>query len=224
MAYSAAQIVNLALQAGRGTSGYTSQAGQFLNLILSFLAQTYDFDEVRKTTTINLTGSSASYSLPTDYLRSREVFYNVNGTIFYLNQIPLEEYDQAFIGPGINDYPEQFATQIESGLIYFWPPPNLSLAVTLRYQSQPADIFMPETSSTIPWFLNQQYLIKRLTADIAMLTDDTRHQTLVAEAEKILEKFLMMSDDKEGYAQQVTLDRRRFRSFGALKPTKVTGF
>lgn len=226
MALQAQQIVALALSAGRGTSGYMTQAGQFLNLILSYLAQTYDFDELRKTAVLNVTGAGASYALPADYLRAREVFYSVNGTIFYLNQIPLEEYDQCFQGPGISNYPEQFATQIETSppTIYFWPPPALSLAVSVRYQSQPADILTPETSSVVPWFPNQQYLIKRLTADIAMLTDDTRHQSLLAEAVQILDRYLMIDDDKSGYAQQVTLDRRRFRSTGSLKPTKQTGF
>ena len=227
MALQAQQIVALALSAGRGTSGYTAQAGQFLNLILSYLAQTYDFDECRKLATLTLSGSSASYSLPADYLRAREVFYYVGGTPFYLNQIPLEEYDQLFNGAGINNYPEQYATQIEASptpLIYFWPPPNLSLSVSVRYQAQPSDILMPESSSTIPWFPNQQYLVKRLTADIAMLTDDTRHQTLLSEAAAILDRFLMIDDDKSNYSQQVQLDRRRFRNISNLKPTKVTGF
>jgi len=226
MALQAQQIVALALSAGRGTSGYTTQAGQFLNLILSYLAQTYDFDELRKTATLNVTGAGASYALPADYLRAREVFYSVNGTIFYLNQIPLEDYDQMFQGPGISNYPEQYATQIETSppTIYFWPPPALSLAVTVRYQSQPSDILTPETSSVVPWFPNQQYLIKRLTADIAMLTDDTRHKSLLDEAVQILDRYLMIDDDKSGYAQQVTLDRRRFRSTESLKPTKQTGF
>ena len=227
MALQAQQIVALALSAGRGTSGYTAQAGQFLNLILSYLAQTYDFDECRKLATLTLSGSSASYSLPADYLRAREVFYYVGGTPFYLNQIPLEEYDQLFNGAGINNYPEQYATQIEASptpLIYFWPPPNLSLSVSVRYQAQPSDILTPESSSTIPWFPNQQYLVKRLTADIAMLTDDTRHQTLLSEAAAILDRFLMIDDDKSNYSQQVQLDRRRFRNINNLKPTKVTGF
>jgi hypothetical protein len=227
MALQAQQIVALALSAGRGTSGYTAQAGQFLNLILSYLAQTYDFDECRKLATLTLSGSSASYSLPADYLRAREVFYYVGGTPFYLNQIPLEEYDQLFNGAGINNYPEQYATQIEASptpLIYFWPPPNLSLSVSVRYQAQPPDILTPESSSTIPWFPNQQYLVKRLTADIAMLTDDTRHQTLLSEAAAILDRFLMIDDDKSNYSQQVQLDRRRFRNISNLKPTKVTGF
>ena len=226
MAMQAQQIVALALAAGRGTSGYVTQAGQFLNLILSYLAQTYDFDELRKTATLNVTGASANYPLPADYLRAREVFYSVNGTIFYLNQIPLEEYDQCFQGPGISHYPEQYATQIETSppTIYFWPPPALTLAVTVRYQSQPADILTPETSSVVPWFPNQQYLIKRLTSDIAMLTDDTRHQTLRDEAAQILDRYLMIDDDKSGYAQQVTLDRRRFRSTESSKITKQTGW
>lgn len=226
MALQAQQIVSLALAAGRGTSGYTAQAGQFLNLILSYLCQTYDFDECRATTTINVSGAAASYSLPADFLRTREVFYSVNGTIFYLNQVPLEEYDQYFQGPGISNYPEQFATQVETSppTIYFWPPPATALAVTVRYQRQMPDILTPESSSSIPWFPNQQYLIKRLTGDIAMLTDDTRHQALMAEAAAILDRYLMIDDDKSGYAQQVTLDRRRFRSTESLKPTKQTGF
>lgn len=226
MPLNCSQLIALACQTAK-CPGYTSQAGQLLNVILADLAQLYDFDFERETTTLNIGPGSASYNLPANHLRTREVFYSVNGTIFYLNQIPLEEYDQLFQGPGINNYPGQFAIQIEASphLIYFWPPPVIPLSVTIRYQPQPTDIFLPESNTAVPWFPNQDVLLKRLTAELMALTDDTRMDRFNKRADERLSKFLVMDDDKEGYAQRVKLDRRYFRGQSSnLKPTKQTGW
>lgn len=221
--YTAAQIVARACSICK-VPGFTAQAGQYLNMILADLCQTYDFDFIRETTMLQLLGGVKSYALPEDHLRTREVFYNVNGTIFYLNQIPMDSYDQLFIGPGVDNYPEQFAVQMETdpNTMYFWPPPEIPLSVTVRYQGQQADIDTPETSSTIPWFPNQRYLITKLSSDLMTETDDDRAMVYDKKAEGILRQFLEMKDDKENYAQQVRLDGRLFRNSGGLKPTKQT--
>lgn len=222
MAYTAQQLVTLACQIAK-TPGFVTQAGQFLNMILADYAQVMDLDVIRQTTVLNINSQSASYPLPADYLRAVEVFYNVNGTIFYLNQIPLSDYDQEFQGPGISNYPEQYATDISQSTgptIFFWPPPALPLAVTLRYRPQTTDIDTPETSSVIPWFPNQRILLKDLTVELFALADDSRGPQTEAEVEKRMRKYLIMDDDKEGYAQQVQLDRRYFRPNGNTPNTK----
>lgn len=222
MAYTAQQLVTLACQIAK-TPGFTTQAGQFLNIILADYAQVMDLDSIRQTTILNINSQSASYSLPSDYLRAVEVFYNVNGTIFYLNQIPLSDYDQEFQGPGISNYPEQYATDISKFTgpkIFFWPPPALPLAVTIRYRPQIADIVTPETSSTIPWFANQRILLKDLCVELFSLADDSRGPATEQEVERRMKKYLIMDDDKEGYARQVMLDRRFFRSSGNARNTK----
>jgi hypothetical protein len=224
MALTSAQIVDQACQIAKSTA--SAKAGQLLNSILNQLALTYDFDLLRAATTLSVSAASASYSLPADYLRQREVFYNVLGTIFYLNQIPLSDYDQAFLGPGINNYPEWFATDMSASppLMYFWPPPNQSLSVIVKYSRLPADITTPETSTSVPWFPVSLYLITRLAAELMAPTDDARRQNFLKEAASILDKYLMMDDDQTGFSRQVTKDARQFRNTSGLKPTKQTGF
>lgn len=224
-----AQIVQQILQICK-VPGYTSQAGQLLNVVLGDLAQSNDFDILRKLTVITTSGASASYSLASDHLRTREVFYSISGEPFFLTQIPLEDYDKLFEGAGVSSYPTMYATDLGqvppgqpgySPVMYFWPPPSMALSVNVRYQAMPADITTPESSATVPWFPNQRYLIKQVAADLMMLTDDERQQTYAHEAEDILRKYLMMDDDKEGYVRQVKLDGRSFRNPGGLKATKV---
>jgi hypothetical protein len=223
MPLTAQQLINLSCQICR-VPGMVQQAGQMLNMVLQDLAQVYDFDFERETAILNVTASGAAYPLPSDHLRTREVFYSINGTIFYLEQMPLEEYDQLFQGPGITNYPDRFAIQVETvpHTILFYPPPAQPLAVTVRYQPTPADIAAPENSSVIPWFPNQQVLLKQLNGWVSTLSDDDRADDFENKAQKGLSKFLVNSDDKEGYAQQVKLDRRTYRNRDNARPTKQT--
>lgn len=229
MPLSAQQIIAYALQIAKAP-GFTQQAGDFLNAHLRTLALDYDFDINRATTQIQISSGYAGtpiwYPLPSNYLRAREVFYNISGTVYYLNQIPLEEFDMLFTGQGVANFPEQFATNISQtpAVMAFYPPSSISTAVTVRFYSLPADILNPQISSVVPWFPDQRYLISALAADIMQLTDDTRFESQLNAADEMLRRYQRMDNDDEGYAKTVSLDRRRFRSTVNLKPTKTTGF
>lgn len=203
-----------------------SQAGQMLNIVLQDLAQVYDFDFERETATLNVNAQGAAYLLPADHLRTREVFYSINGTIFYLEQIPLDEYDQLFQGPGISDYPDRYCVKVETipHTILFYPPPAQPLTVTVRYQPTPDDIATPEVSSVIPWFPNQKVLLKALNAMVSTLGDDDRVDSFEKSSERAFSKFMVNVDDKENYAQTVKLDRGTYRTRSNARPTKQTVF
>ena len=225
MPLSSQQLISLACQITK-QPGFVTQAGLFLNMILSDYCQTIqDQDTIRQTTILNIGATAAGYALPDNHLRTREVFYSVNGAIFYLNQIPIEDYDQLFQGPGVDNYPEQFAIQVETTphTIFFWPPPAIPLAVNIRYQPQLTDIPSPESSTIVPWFPNQRILLRDLCVDLLMMADDTaRKQDLTKDVEERMRRYLIMDDDKEGYAQTVKLDRRLFRPRDNFPPSKLS--
>lgn len=237
MPYSASQLVSLACQIAKVQSGMAPQVGQFLNMLLETYAQTLDLDTIRKSTTFNVEGAftgigfnGAGYNLPADYLREDQVFYNVNGTIFDLSAISLEKYNTLFQGVGIANYPEWYATDISdeavatfgNPIMYFWPPPAIPLTINLLYRPQVGAISGPETSAVIPFFPNQLILLKDLSCQAMMLGDDSRKESLDKEVESRMRKYLIMKDDKEGFAQTVKLDPQLFRRRDNLKPTKLT--
>lgn len=237
MPYTASQIVNLACQIAKTQSGMAPQVGQMMNMLLETYAQTMDLDKIRTPVTINVskavTGigyNSAGYVLPANYLRENQVLYNVDGTIFNLDQISLNKYLTLFQGTGIANYPEWYATDISdqavtewgAPVMYFWPPPAIPLSVTFLYRMSSPFITAPETSGTIPWFENQLILLKDLSAQAMMFGDDARKDGLDKEVEARMRKYLVMKDDSEGFAQQVKLDPQLFRRRDNLKPTKIT--
>jgi len=228
MAYTAAQIVNLVCQICN-IPGRTAQVGQLLNVVLADYAQTMDLDVARKTTTFQITPQATIpyfWSLPADYLRFYDVFYNIDGTVFYLSEVPLKDLDRAYTADGISNYPDNFATDMSQSppAMAFYPPPAIPLNITVRYRSQMADIATPETSNTIPWFPNQRVLIKDLCVEAADLCDDARKGDWAREVDKRMRKYLTMDDDKGGYSQTVQLGPRNFRQSGALPPSKKLGF
>jgi len=229
VAYTAQKIVQKACAIAKAP-GFITSAGEYLNMILSDLCQTYDFDFIRETqilqaSPVTNTGDGAlpiGYALNADHLRTREVFYRVNGVTFYLTQMPIEKFDQLPQSTGVTNYPANYA--IDTGTspytIYFYEPLVIPLTIFIRYQPQMPDITTPETSSAVPWFPNQRYLIKKLAADLMNDTDDSRQAEYEEGAEKMLRLFLEMKDDKENYAQTIKLDRNVFRGGGSLKVTK----
>lgn len=236
MALQAQQIVNLACQKAKGP-GFVSQAGQFLNLILSDLAQLNDFELSRGLIQINTaTPSGVSiitnqpyFNLAADHLHvlSDGVFYLISGVPYTLIEKPLSDFDQLITTQGFTSQLVFYAVDDSQvpPQIYFWPPPNAAYVVNVRYAKLRADITTPESSSTIPWFPQQQYLLQELTAQVCELTNDDRADGFHGKAEKILGKWLTMQRDAESYVATVKLDRNRFSTpYTQLKNTKQTGF
>ncbi len=230
----AAQIVTLAVQMS-GVQGYTSQAGQLLNMILSDLCQTYDLDIARAITTFPLSGSSGPYALPADYLRADfgDVFFTINGVKYPLTNIDLSEYYMLVQPAGNQSYPSMYATDMSNQnatpVLYCWPAPAGAYVMTVRYRRQMPEIATPETSLTVPWFPNQSYLVTRLAGELMRIADDSRADTFLGATESgaqgILERYLQLKDDKSTRASTVKLDRRYFgNSWNKVPSTKTIGW
>ena len=248
MPLTSAQIVTLATQTAK-CPGYTSQAGQFLNAVLQDLAQTYDFDVIGKTlsttfVTNQVSGPGNQYiagcgpnPMPSDYLRAKnnEAIYYIQGVRYVMINLDQAEFDMLVQTAGFNSYPTNFYIDMgpkSQGLpcnLYCWVPASGTYPVTIRYYPQMADIPTPETSSVVPWFPNQQYLLTRLAGQLMQLTNDDRYKEYLGDgafgSEGILRKYLELKDDPEGRVNTVKLDRRRFGpSFSNLRNTKLVGW
>jgi hypothetical protein len=224
MPLSAQQMCVQACQVAK-CPGYLTQAGQYLNAILVQHALDYDLDIIRRTTTITTTTGTPSYSLPANYLRAREVFYNINGEVFWLDPKTLAQYDQLFQGPGEIDYPYLYATDIAQAppLMYFYPAPIATLSVTVRYMDNLVEITSPSTSSTVPYLQDQIYLMDRIALELMKITDDERiplWQKMVDNADL---SWMKMANDQNGRVLKVGRDPDSFRAVGRLKPTKLQG-
>lgn len=221
MSLTSAQIISRACTIAK-VPGYAVQAGIYLNMLLASLCQEYDFDYIKETQTISLT-NAPGYNLNSDHLRTKEVYYSVNGNPFYLFQIPIETYHSLFSGPGVSNYPNKYAVDVSTTphTLLFYPPPSISQNVTVKYFPQMPDITTPETSSAVPWFTNQEYLIRKVAANLMLETDDARQPLFEMQAEKMLEKILTMLDDKEGFAETIKLSRERFRTGQNQNPSKA---
>jgi hypothetical protein len=252
MALSAAQIISLCVQEAR-IPGFTSQALQKLNAILSDLAQTYDFDVTKQTYQFNFnsgqinSNGQAYQNFPANYLRGirNESFYIINGVPYPMIPCDLEEFDMLVQQSGLANFPVFYATDMSlmgvtnsaSGtggaavpVALFWQVPSGAYPVTVRYFSQMPDI--ADTSVT-PWFPNQTYLIRRLSGELMSFSDDERQGSFLGDSEDttpqgagvMLRKYLQMKDDKSTRTKQVQLDRRRFgTSFDRLRNTKTIGW
>ena len=255
MAQTAAQIVSLSCAIAK-TPGMIVQAGQLLNVVLQELCQTYDFDVAKKTvfgtfntSLVALLGDSVygsgPYPLPADYLRAEigDVFWTLpnTGVKYPLIPIDLAEFDVAVQQAGLQNYPSFFCTDMSpndavqqgdtSGAptFYIYMPPSGNYPYTIRYRSQMPDIATPESSTTVPWFPNQNYLITRLAGELMKISDDERAPRFLGEgpdgAQGILDRYLKLKDDKSNRSQSVKLDRRQFGpSFSNLPNTKLVGW
>lgn len=225
----AAQLITYALQAAKAP-GFTQQAGDLLNARLSSMARRYDFDVLKKFTTINVVPGVQQYNLPSDYVRGLALYYYIGGLPQTLNQIDLDLYNSVNAGSITMAYPTQYATDPGPGVapylaqLFLYPMPNLSFPLTLRYASQPPDIANPATSNVIPWFPDSMCLLNLLTADLALLTDDTRAAELQQTATAMFDAFMKMQGDKEGYAQTVKLGQAFSNQKLKLPASKLTGF
>ena len=246
MAQSASTLVSLACQIAK-CPGYTTQAGELLNMILSDLCQTYDFEQAKKTYYFNFNPGLAAvvgnsiygsgpYPLPSDYLRAikGEVFWTLQGVVYNMIPCDLAEFDHMVQQAGTQSYPYIFATDLSlndnaTPVAYVYSPPSGTYPVTVRYQSQMADITTPATSSAVPWFPNQQYLLTRLAGELMRITGDDRTNDYLGEsptgAQGLLKRYLMLKDDNEDRAKTISLDRRQFgRPYSNLPNTKTIGW
>jgi hypothetical protein len=257
MPQTAAEIVTLACQIAK-CPGFVSQGQQLLNRWLETLAQNYDFPSAAYTFhnytigvnagtgpglpagswyNLELPASSVLVQSQARYLRTHSVFYNVSGTIFYLAQIPLQDYDSLFQGQGISNYPYWYASDttgapaLATAQMAFYPPPQQQLQLTIRNQYQPNDI----TDFTgVPWFPNQDILIDGTAMGLMRITGDKRYQEFYNRLHGsgipggdpgTISRQLKLTDDVENFARRVQLDRRYFKGAGFnLPPTKFTGF
>lgn len=254
----ASDIVTQACQIAK-CPAFISQARFQLNRVLEKLAQDYDFPSAAYTFnnfaispnggTGRGTSTSASINwyplaLPSSvdpvlngakYLRTHSVFYGVNGAIFYLNQVAKSDYDRYFQGSGITNYPYSYVVDTTGSPVNntpqmsFYPPPAQPLTLTIRNQYQPNDIATDNFAATIPWFPNQDLLIKMLAETMMGYTGDTRKAAFRAEIYGVpggdrgdLSRYLTMVDDKENFAMTVKLDPRRFANPNRLPATKMT--
>lgn len=235
MALTGDQIVTLALLDAKAP-GFTAQAFQTLNMILSDLSQTYDFDVARGVYNFNFNTSlgSGPIPLPADYLRADigDVFFTVQGVPYPLQSIDLNEFDGFIQQAGITAYPAVYATDLSLQnsavpVMYVYPPPSGAYPVTIRYRRQMPDYVAG--SNLVPWFPNQTYLRRRLAGEMMSMTDDTRMGDFLGTgeggAQGILLRYLKLKDDSSTRTNVVTLDKRRFGTGGGgLKNTKKLGF
>jgi hypothetical protein len=249
VALTAAQIVALACLDAHAPA-YTSQAGQFLNMILGDLCRTYDFELAAKTTYGNFNPGliapvgnsiygSGPYQLPADFLRFKDekaAFWTLLGVVYTLIPCDLGEFDMLVQQAGTQSYPYIIATDMSigdeaqegdtgNGVFYVYSPPSGNYPYTLRYYSQMPDIVTPETSAVVPWFPHQGYLRRKLAAMLMGETGDDREMAWEQRADAQLSDYLKLKDNKTNRAQTVKLDRRRFgRAYTNLPNTKTIGW
>lgn len=224
----AAQIIEYALQIAKAP-GYTVQAADFLNGRLSSMARRFDFDVLKTFTTINVQAGVQQYLLPTDYVRGLDLRYYIGGLPQAPRQLPLDEFNQINAGSLTMAYPSQWATDPSTAdgqapILYLYPMPNTPFPATLRYACQPPDIANAATSAQVPWFPDSMLLVNLLAADLCMITDDERAQTLGASANDQFLAFMKMQGDGEGYAKTVKLGQAFTNPRAKLPASKLTGF
>ena len=243
MALQAQQIVCLATQIAK-CPAYTSQAGQFLNNILQSLAQNYDFEVIRKTVnfTFNTSSTGNGYVpgcgpnlMPADFLRAHKkgAFYMISGVPYTMIGYEQNEFDTFVQQAGNQAYPYAFYVDVSKTPmeLYVWVPAAGAYSATVRYNPQMPDIVTPESSATIPWFPNTDFLINATAGSLMGITNDDRRQpggAFSIEALKSqLDDYLKMKDDPESAGtKRVTLDRRFFggSQWSRLPNTKIIGW
>lgn len=210
MPLSAAAICSRAASIAR-VPGFTSQAGDTLNVILQELCQDYDFAVCKKTFSYNFNPAQINYlgqafqNYPADYLRAvndKSSFYVISGVPYPMIQVDSAgEFDMLVQQAGLSNFPVFFATDmsltgnsnslvngVPGALVpvgLFWQVPSGAYPVTQRYYSQMPDIASPSTSGTVPWFPNQNYLITRLAGELMKDSDDERAEKYLSDDEEL---------------------------------------
>src|SRR5260370_24906904 len=157
MAYlQAQQIVSLACTIAK-CPGLVSEGGQFLNMTLEDLWLHRDLKINRKTESIVVQANNfGPFTLPLNYLRTYDLFFQQNNLPYFLNPISTEEYDQEFKDPSIANYPYEFMTMLTD-------------ETTSQAANSAAQLFMyPQSSAQIPLthrcMLKHSYIVTRATS------------------------------------------------------------
>lgn len=226
----AAQIVADALAMAK-CPGFTAQGGRALNLVLADLCLHRNLKVNCISSTITLSANSIGpYTLEADYLRTFELKYILNGQPYFLNPCTLKQFDGDNVPYSGSNYPAEYATDLSPkssqspGLMYVYPTCNQSLTLQHRYMVQRPDIATPETSSSIPWFEDQDYLMQATAMRMMRITDDDRYGAFEKECERLLETHLVIEGDEQQVVKEVILDPRRFKVSNGARPTKLSPF
>lgn len=238
MALTIAQIITLALQ-DSNCPGFTSQGGQKLNLVLQELAQDYNFFSAQgwvtgafltspPTATVNsanVVAGSGPYALPSDFLRFdfHDFFWQNGGINYFPTPLDMDEFDNLVQQAGFSSYPTAYAVDMSTSPpgLYIWPAANGAYPYFGRYHKQQPDIATPETSNVVPWFPNQMYILRRLTAEMMLTTGDTRARAVMDDAEAILNRYIKKEGNQDNRGVTVKLDPRKFgASWWLLRSTK----
>ena len=114
---------------------------------------------------------------------------------------------------------------------YVWPPTQGAYPAFMRYIRKLPDIWVPEASTSVPWFEYTDLLIDGVTGRLMKDTRDPRAIEFLGEnrpdsVPTRLRKYLQMKDDETNRAaKRVTLDRRRFgSSWSTLPKSKILGW
>lgn len=226
----ATQICSLARTIAKAP-GFTVQSGQFLNLVLDDLVLHRDLKMNRVEQTISVTaGSNGPFALPANYLRTYDLFYKVNNFPYMLYPLSQEEYDGLFKDPSIANYPYAYTTDLTNQAtqaacsLYIYPQSNSSLSMTHRYMINRSDISSPESSSTVPWFQDQDYLIHATAMRLMKITDDVRYERFRLDGEAMLRTHIIMEGDEQKVVKEMKLDPQRFHLNRAMRPTKINPY
>ncbi|QTD88885.1 hypothetical protein [Burkholderia anthina] len=233
MAYLQAQQIVARACAVAKCPGFIQQGGIYLNMVLEDLWLHRDLKINRVTEFLTVQANNyGPFALPLNYLRPYDLFFQQNNLPYFLHPISTEEWDQEFKDPSIANYPYEFMTILydettaqanqSAGQLFIYPQSSGQITLTHRYMVKQPDITTPETSAVIPWFPDQQYLIKATAVELMGETDDTRQEVWRAQCEAMLRTHLIMEGDEQQVVKSVRLDPRRFHTNRTLKPTKIT--
>lgn len=173
----------------------------------------------------NVVSISGPFQLPPDFLRFNygDFFWQNGGINYFPVPYDINEFDAFVQQPGFTSYPTAFSVDMSTSPagLYIWPASSGAYPYFGRYERQLPDIDNPSTSASTPWFPSQQYLMRRLTAEIMGLTGDLRWDAYMKDADMILNRYIKKEGNRDNRAVKVKLDPR---SFGAkwtnLRATK----
>lgn len=209
--------------------GFTAQGGRALNLVLSDLV-------LHRNLKVNLVSANipigannnGPFPLESDYLRTYEMVYYINDQPYFLQPASRLQFDSEPNKNTTSNYPYEWATDlsapslgVSAGLLYIYPQSNTGLTLIHRYMVQRPDITTPETSTVVPWFSDQDYLVQATSMRMMRITDDTRYDKFVMDCENMLRTHILTEGDEQQVVKEVKLDPRRFRVGGGARPTKI---